>query len=244
MVNGCSFTEGYSLPNQNLAWPGRLGVLSNQSVINLALGGASNARINRTTLEYLTCNPAPDLVIIGWTHTQRDELSCRQGQYLRLTTENCLVDSKNELPDDLSHIHKFWATELNNDYINFRNWIYYVLHLQDYLETKKIKFLFFLALGENYINEFIKNSDIALHLADKSCQWRDRSRYLPCREIHSQYQELCELVNRINLSNWIFENDCTMNQYLRRKNFSVDQTGHFKEDGHQHWAEVIYDCLL
>jgi lysophospholipase L1-like esterase len=243
LVNGCSFTEGLSLQSTELAWPGQLGKLLNQPVVNLALGGASNSRINRTTIEYLSINPTPELVIIGWTAIDRDELSYSQGQYLRLTSNDCLVDNKNELPNDLGHIHKFWATELHNEYINFRDWIYLILHLQDYFKEKDIKFLFFLALGNNYIKEFVNESTTALYLANKSQQRRDQNYNLPCRKT-SQYKELYTLVNKIDLSNWVFGNNNTMLEYLNKKKFSLDHTNHFKEDGHRHWAKIIYDNLL
>ena len=87
--------------------------------------------------------------------------------------------------------------------------------------------------------DFITGSELALLLADQSFQWRDRSRYAPCRDIHKEYQELATLVNQIDLSCWVMYNKHTMQSFLDTYNCARDATGHYLEDGHKHWAEQI-----
>lgn len=237
LANGCSFTEGYDLDDPMKSWPFQLASKLNYNVVNLALGGASNDRIFRTTIEYLNTHNKPDLIVIGWTGFNRAELSSADGMYLRLTNNRCLPDTL-ELDKDLTNIHKFWFVNLHNEYISYRNWIHYILHLQMYFDHANIKYRFFSAF-DNYINEFLTESDLALELADHSYQWRDRNKYAPFRDIHQEYQELVSLTKRINLSNWILSNRYTMQSYLKQEKFTTDSTGHFLADGHAAWAERI-----
>jgi hypothetical protein len=140
-------------------------------------------------------------------------------------------------------IHQFWAIKLHNRYINYRNWLTYVLHLQDYFQTKKIKYRFFTALDTNYINDFLVDSDQSLLLSDLSWQWRDRSKYKPCRDIHHEHQELRTLVSKIDLTQWVGDPQQTMQSYLATHNFPTDKTKHFLADGHSAWADYIKATL-
>ena len=49
------------------------------------------------------------------------------------------------------------------------------------------------------------------------------------------------LIKQIDHSNWIGWPNTTMLDSC--KNFKFEKTGHPVEDGHQHWAKVIYDSL-
>jgi len=238
LANGCSFTEGYDLFHKESSWPYQLGNSLNFKTVNLALGGSSNDRIYRTTIEYLNTHSDPDLVVIGWTSFNRAEISSVHGLYLRLTNDNCLSDTT-EFDQDLTNVHKFWLTTLYNQYINYRNWLHNVLHLQNYFVIKNINYRFFSAFDTNHILEFANESDLSLELADQSFQWRDRKKYAPFRGIHKEYQELLGLVKQIDLSKWITRNQHTMQSFLNTYNYNVDATGHYLEDGHRHWAEQI-----
>jgi len=77
VANGCSFTEEYYLDRKD-RWTTKCNVN-----INLALGGGSNERIFFTTLEYLNHN-TPDVVIIGWTATQRFMLPSNNGSRIAI----------------------------------------------------------------------------------------------------------------------------------------------------------------
>ena len=238
LANGCSFTEGYDLPIKELSWPYQLGKSLNYDTVNLALGGASNDRIYRTTVEYLNTHPDPDLAVIGWTIFNRAEITSAHGLYLRLTNNNCLPDT-NELSHDLTNVHKFWLVNLYNQYINYRNWLHNVLHLQNYFAVKNVNYRFFSAFDTNYLSDFIAGSNLALLLADQSFQWRNRSQYAPHRDIHKEYQELVLLAKQINLSRWILYNEHTMQSFLDTHNCARDLTGHYLKDGHHRWAEQI-----
>lgn len=237
LANGCSFTEGYDLPRAADAWPFQLGNILNQSVTNLALGGASNDRIVRTLKESLS-QSMPDFVVVGWTQFDRNEISHHSGSYIRTTTLNCLAECEVQF-EDLSTLHEHWLTYNQNSWVNYRNWVYNVLFFQNYFKKLNVPFVFFSAFGNNYIQEFLNQTDASLLLADQAYQWRDRNRFAPERTIHTQWQELVQLCQQIDLGHWALENKQTMQKYLNNLNFATDHTGHFLSDGHAAWAEVI-----
>lgn len=244
MTNGCSFTQGYDLPDPHTNWSSMLGQKINFDVKNLALGGASNARIFRTTLEYFNVYDA-NLVIIGWTFQDRAELTHTSGLRLRLSGNSCLTDSS-QLNLDLSSVYKFWITNLYNQYLNYNDWIHSILHLQNYFEAKRIKYFFFTALGDDYIYEFLNGTNNAYTLAQQAfnlplpSEWGP---YTPSKEKHLEYQELKKLTNKINLDRWIGKAKYSMNTYLANNGFEVDQTKHYRSDGHAYWANHVQEHM-
>lgn len=74
LTNGDSFTAGVELEDTSLAWPYLVAQELGYTVDNLALPGASNDYIIRTTVEYLD-STHPNLCIIAWTTPDRIELS-------------------------------------------------------------------------------------------------------------------------------------------------------------------------
>jgi len=242
LANGCSFTEGHNLADPQLAWPYQLGKILNQDVVNLAIGGGSNDRIYRTTVEF--CNTqTPEYVVIGWTGLPRNELSHISGTYLRMAPWCKLADDC-ELPDDLTSVHQFWIKNLLNEYINFKNLVHYVLHLQDYFKTKKIRYKFFTALSTNYIYEFLCDSDIAFELAQQSFSWKkyNKDYELDSKETHVKYHDLKQLIDKIDLNNWVMHNT-TMNNYLIDNHYESDDTHHPTAPGHHHWAKTLSQSL-
>lgn len=240
--NVCSFTEGYNLVSLTDSWPSVLGKQLTQTVINQAAGGSSNDRIYRTTVEY--CNThTPNMVVIGWTSIARNEWSHTKGTYLRLAPKTYLADDS-ELTDDIEPIHKFWIQHVCNEYINFRNLLHYVLHLQDYFKSKQISYKFFTALGQSYLHEFLQESDTAFELARQSFHWKKyRNDYeQDSKETHVKYQELKILIQKIDLNNWIMHTT-TMNDYLKENNYAFDDTGHPDTSGHTAWATIVRNML-
>ena len=240
-TNGCSFTEGYDLPDFTCSWPHQLAELCESPVTNLALGGASNDRITRTTKEWLCTNSA-DLIVIGWTQYDRNELSHHKGLYVRCHGSVCLPES-DHVPDDADTIHKNWLLYNHNLWLNYRNWLYDVLFWQKFFSQTKQKYVFFTAFEDNYIQDFIQGTDRALELADLSYQWRDRKKYAPEKTIHTEYKELVNLANQINLDGWILPFS-SMGKSLELQGYKVDHTGHYLEDGHQRWAQQLYEKII
>ena len=84
LTNGCSFTQGiYDNFNEQDACPYQLADKVGWQVDNLAKGGGSNARIFRTTMEYLLDN-TPDYVAIASTQHDRHELPYHTGDMINI----------------------------------------------------------------------------------------------------------------------------------------------------------------
>jgi hypothetical protein len=118
---GCSFTAGAELSNPaESAWPNLIGKLSNSTVKNLGLSGASNDRTFRLVVEE-TAQQRFDLVIVQWTEPSRMEIWNEQTR--RLVNVNVgkmfsimpgfewLETYYQNHYSDL-HAHKKWATQI------------------------------------------------------------------------------------------------------------------------------------
>lgn len=242
MTNGCSFTEALTLPdNKNNRWSAIVAQELNLADTNIGLGGSSNARIFRTTVEWFNVNESPDMAIIGWTGCTRDELIYHSGSYLRMGG-GCLPDNR-DMQFNSKEIHDFWLGKLHNEYLVFRNWIHHILHLQQYFELKKIRYCFFQALGQNMIQEFLLETDTALVFADTAWRWRDKNTMPPYKNCHPEYNEILELIQKIKFNNWILRGSTTMNSYLSKLDYPTDDSGHFLREGHSCWANIIIKHL-
>ena len=107
-------------------------------LINAAKSGASNARILRTTREYLA-NSIPDFVLIGWTTWEREEWFY-DGHYYDVNSSG-----HDALPRELEQRYKTWVGAQTPDRLNkcSRFWhdeIWY-FHLE--LQQKSVPHLFF-----------------------------------------------------------------------------------------------------
>ncbi|WP_442892651.1 DUF6071 family protein [Agromyces sp. CCNWLW208] len=81
VTNGCSCTRGEELTDpESQAWPYLLAKLVDAKPVNLAMDGASNRRIVRSSIQLLPrlltqldCDPADLLVLTCWTELSRHE---------------------------------------------------------------------------------------------------------------------------------------------------------------------------
>ena len=142
LANGDSFTHGYYLDNLESAWPFQLGRLINQPVVNLSMGGGSNQRIFRTTIDYLSTS-TPDYLVIGWAGIGRYELPTANTQYVRITPAGAQFNQ--DRPDNLdpATIKEFYYKNLHNSYLNTVDLLNYIITLQNLCKGKNIKYLFF-----------------------------------------------------------------------------------------------------
>jgi len=243
LTNGCSFTEGYSLPPSQRPWPSHLADSLQDDLLNISLGGASNKRIFRTTVEkILTSNPST--IVIGWTFHNRTEITHAEGCYCRYTNYDVLPDFVNHEFDtsEFANIHKFWTTYIHNEFLNYRDFVYNVLILQEILEKRKIKYKFFMALDSNYFFDFLNNTEQAHHFSNIGWHWGKSWNLLPSDTENNFYVDMLKTVERIDLSKWIFP-DTNMRTVLSENNFKIDSTGHFYEDAHEYWSNMIMEHL-
>ena len=103
LFNGDSNMAGEELLDRSQSMSGIIAKHFDAESVNLSLSGASNERIYNTTLAYLEKNPAPDLVIIGWSEHGREQWYL-DGKFHEVN--NLGVGSN--LPDQLRRRYQFW----------------------------------------------------------------------------------------------------------------------------------------
>ena len=136
-VNGDSHSHAMQLqPNEKFS--SIVADAIEYDVLNAAQGGASNARIMRTTREYLD-NNIPDLILIGWTTWEREEWQY-QDQYYNVNSSG-----HDPLPTDLQQLYKHWVIEQTADtlYAKSQHWHNEIFKMHSELVQKNIKHVFF-----------------------------------------------------------------------------------------------------
>jgi len=242
VANGCSFTEGYCLGDKTMAWPSRLGKMLNTNVHNLAIGGGSNDRIFRTSIQHLHLNQDVDVLVIGWTGIARSEIPLHNGSYLKIIPSGIsLEDSSLQSNPPEEYLRDFKTTFYQwhyNQFVWVKNLLCDIITLQLLCEKKKIKLKQFFALepliiDQNYLAKLCEDSYEFFKLENLP--------FPPFDARDHNIQLIQNLIEQIDQANWIGWPNDTMRDSC--KNFKSDPTGHPMEDGHQYWATVIYDSL-
>lgn len=138
-------------------WPGELKrLLDIPNVINDATGGASNARILRTTVNRVLSMSQHErdttFIVIGWTIADRDEI-CIDKNWHRFnpaykfssTVERNLLDDE-DLISKVDNFQDEYISTIFNDYHRIHSYFQNVYLLSNLLENLKIKYYFFNAL--------------------------------------------------------------------------------------------------
>lgn len=247
LTNGCSFTEGYGLPNLTLAWPFCLGNMLNRNTVNLAVGGASNDRIFRTTIQYIHSETKIDYLIVGWTGLSRSEIPLHNGSYLKIKLDN------QDWYDDLSlksnppkNYVKNFTTDFfrwhYNEFVWVKNLLCNIITLQTVCEKKNIKLKQFFAFDSTVV-KLKQNHTALLELCENSYEFfkMEKLPFPKYDERDRNVQLIRDLINQIDQTSWIGDLTTTMRDYCQ--NFPFDLSGHPMEQGHQHWAEKVYETL-
>jgi len=242
VTNGCSFTDGHYLDNKTLGWPSVLGKMLNSNVCNLAIGAGSNDRIFRTSIQHLHLDQDIDFLVIGWTGIGRSEIPLHNGSYVKITpfglsTEDGSLQSNPSLEYLEDFETKFYQWHYNK-FVWVKSLLCNIITLQILCEKKKIKLKQFFA-----IEPLIIDPNSLVELCDDSYEFFKLEHLpFPPFEARDRNVELIQhLIKQIDTANWIGWPTTTMLDSC--KNFKFDQTGHPMEDGHRHWAQVVYDSL-
>ena len=162
IANGCSHTSGAEIEHvlqdscYEKAWPKHLSEKLDLESVNLARSGASNKRVVRTTLEHIGAlflkgvKPEQLFVIISWPGPYRTEIY--KGAYIDdpiwqgwlPMCPNNDASYKKIYPRDVYNYYKAWVTTLDAESANI-DYYNYVILLQSYLKSFKIKYLFWRA---------------------------------------------------------------------------------------------------
>jgi len=168
IANGCSHTAGAEIeyPMQgecyNKAWPKKLGdKLSFENSTNLAISGASDDRVSRTTIEFIGklkqksfYDPSRLFVIVSWAGLYRTEIfntSTNEGGFWDSGWMPMVAGNDETYKEQCSRsayiFYKSWLMRLNLTQESIRFYSN-VLLLQNFLKQNNIKYLFWNA-GNN-----------------------------------------------------------------------------------------------
>lgn len=164
VTNGDSNMSGEELEDTSLGISGQLCQILGGEEINLALTGASNDRIYDTTLEYINKNPAPNLIVIGWSEmcrvqwflTNQDESFAKTNKKPGFVEINSLGIGSREYPPEYNNRLKHWfAVASNPDYREALSFYWHerIYNLHKLLEFRKIPHIFFHAFHNFRIHD-------------------------------------------------------------------------------------------
>ena len=137
-VNGDSHSQGMGV-HLHESYPVIVAKEFGLDIVNEAQTGASNARILRTSKEYLASQQTPDLVIIGWSTWEREEWQYENTYF------NVNSSGHDPLPKILEHSYKKWVIEQSPEMLNKKSshWHKEIFQFHKELLQKNIKHVFF-----------------------------------------------------------------------------------------------------
>ena len=169
VANGCSHTAGaeieYPLQGEcyDKAWPKKLGEkLSFEHTTNLAISGASDDRVSRTTIEFIGklkqksfYDPSKLFVVISWPGLYRTEIfntSNNEGGFWDDGWMPMVAGNDETYKEQCSRsayiFYKAWLMRLNHTQETVRFYSN-ILLLQNFLKQNNIKYLFWNACSSN-----------------------------------------------------------------------------------------------
>ena len=137
-VNGDSHSQGVGVQIDE-SYPVIIAKEFGLDIVNEAQSGASNARILRTSKEYLASQQTPDLIVIGWSTWEREEWQYENTYY------NVNSSGHDPLPKILEHSYKKWVIEQTPEILNKKtlHWHKEIFQFHKELLQKNIKHIFF-----------------------------------------------------------------------------------------------------
>ena len=222
-ASGDSFTQEY---HQDPAdrWTKLIGVTD-----NIAMGGASNARIFHDTIEYLSTS-TPDVLIIGWSSIARDMLHLSDGQRLIVAPHRCFTE---ETGLDRKDVQEFYYKHLFNEFVIFRNTLNYMIHIQEFCKLKNIKLLYFRSVMSVELNSLEE-------IAEKAYMVRTDAD-IKTQGIKSNVKILQNLISKLDKNIWIGEFWSSMLNFISSKKYVISK-GFDKplpKEAVKEWAELV-----
>jgi hypothetical protein len=210
-------------------WSGTLQELTQaKTLVNQALGGASNKRILRTTLEYvmsLDHNQRKNtLVVIGWTASEREEIYFNNAWHLWNPSQKFSYGVDINHPIDstaVSRLDAFQEDYLSmvfNDYPNILNYFSNAYLLSNTLSNLGVRHLFFNALPPWWEAGHSKADCDPFEKMPTLLNWHESSRNL--------------LSFRDSMMGFVHRTDKVVGKYL-----------HPLTDAHDFWGRYLFQQL-
>jgi hypothetical protein len=229
-VSGDSFTHEFHQKNED-KWSVKIGAND-----NIAMGGASNDRIFYSTIEYLN-SKTPDILIIGWTVLSRGMLHRNNGSRVIITSHRAFDE---QTAENLDEFKKFYYTNIQNDFVSFRNVLNYMIFLQEYCKNKKIKLLYFRSVLD------VELTDASLmHIA--SSAFIDASdTNMKMQGIRHHCEELKSLIDQLDKNIWIKEFWYSMKDHMKKdyaEQFVLGYDKNLPVAAVNNWANLVKQYL-
>jgi len=142
LFNGDSNMNGEELVDRSQSMAGVIAKEFRATSTNLAISGASNDLIYDSTWEYLQNNPAPDLVVIGWSEHGREQWYF-DGKFHEINQ----LDVGQQIPNEFRRRYQFWKNHIQTEGEWHRVMSYYwhnkIYNLHMWLYERQIPHLFF-----------------------------------------------------------------------------------------------------
>lgn len=215
LFNGCSFVENSHLELENSEWRGLYWpTLVHADHHNIAVSGASNTRIFRTTIDYIYSNN-PEQIVIGWTGLDRQELPCANGDRVRLRSD-CTSFENDQHSMQGHQTHLSWYQHHHNDWLAFEQLLHQILIVQDLARSRRIQCWMFNAFWHNYV-------------AYPGQPLQSNFNVINQKHYHKHLQDLQHaknLIAQINFDHWIWPPKVTLSQWVQQQKLECESGGH------------------
>ena len=207
LVVGCSFTNdcGFTEVNRpKFHWPWLLSNHYDCYFQNAGLGGSSNEEIFNRAIEILANNKF-DLVIVLWSSIGRKWAFFEDHNIDDFTILNNGII--NGFIPDIRTAQKYadlHYKSFNNQYVNIKNWLIQIIVLENFCKQAGQPFIFIKGF-DNHITDIINST----YTIDSGFVGIDSIKYMldfnhrPDYYINLKLQELKNLINKIDQTNWI-----------------------------------------
>lgn len=231
-ANGCSFTAGTGLDDENKAWPYKLGeLLGDSNVVSEATKGASNQYIVRSTISSLSgliAEGQRPFVAIGLTAPSRREFYVSEKGLIVHNIPSPEYSENSELSaEENAELHYF-----NNVYLkyfwspvyDFHLYLTHVLTLQNFFKVNGLEYVLFnsLNLTPNLVEE-TKFSEL--------CDQANMSVVLSQIDMNHLYEQQTFFTHMYDTETYFNE-------------AGIEGFMHPNETAHQEWAKIIHADIL
>lgn len=273
LVSGCSFTKGHVLGDRG-SFATYLGEMTNTKVTNVAKGGHGNEMINFTvisTLENYLYDYLDDVfVIVGWSECFRSTVyfeaqNQEYSNWISITAQSLLPEFQQKsktINEDVEWMYKN-SKNIFPIFSNFESALMKtyqnMILLKNYLENKKIPYLFFDAINDHRFYEhdgkfYLKASSNSinpfelqfnpeknindLHLHGSNFLLSERTK-------DAIYDEKFYTEVNMSMNAWLEEMDYLYSNEFPLKNgdhggkYTWDNDGHPGSHGSKEWAKLL-----
>lgn len=227
LFNGCSQTEVGNLDYlenwQEHTWPHLLAESFECEYKNLAITLSDNSRIFSTTLNEILAEK-PDIIIVGWTSSDRKQLPLANGDMVRLNQDCAISDNATDITD--LQPHKYWYTHHQNDWLSYIESLEYKATLKIICDQFEIQLYNFNAV----------NTDIGDYLIKSS--FNTSMKRKPFRSILEK-TKASNLLDILDQMNWLLPQSQSLLSYCKSQKLSMDKWGHPELGAQQQIADYF-----